>query len=79
MHAQINKILPMWIDLNIDKKMYFLYEWHLHVEYAYGIWCLFNPLRLTQNGHRFPYDIFKHIFLNENARITLQISLKFDP
>ena len=32
-----------------------------------------------QNGRHFADDIFKCIFLNENARISLNISLKFIP
>ena len=28
--------------------------------------CNINTLRPTQNGHGFPDDIFKAIFLNEN-------------
>ena len=29
------------------------------------------------NGHHFPDDIFKWIFLNENVWISINISLKF--
>ena len=36
-----------------------------------------DTLRLRQNGRRFPDDIFKCIFLNENVWITIRISLKF--
>ena len=36
-----------------------------------------NTLRPTQNGCQFPDDIFKWIFLNENAWISTKISLKF--
>ena len=32
-----------------------------------------------QNVRRFTDDIFKHIFLNENIRIWIEISLKFVP
>ena len=39
----------------------------------------FNTLRLRQNGRHFADDIFKCIFLNENAWISLKISLKFVP
>ena len=39
----------------------------------------FNTLRPRQNGRRFPDDIFKCIFLNENAWISIKISLKFVP
>ena len=38
-----------------------------------------NTLRPIQNGRRFADDIFKCIFLNENAWISLKISLKFVP
>ena len=38
-----------------------------------------NTLRPTQNGRQFPDDIFKCIFLNENAWISIKISLKFVP
>ena len=37
-----------------------------------------NTLRLRQNGRHFP-DIFKCIFLNENVKISIKISLKFFP
>ena len=39
----------------------------------------FNTLRPRQNGHHFPDDTFKRIFLNENIRISIKISLKFVP
>ena len=37
----------------------------------------FNSLRPRQNGRRFADDTFKHIFLNENVRISIKISMKF--
>ena len=40
---------------------------------------LLNSLRPRQNGRRFADDTFKRIFLNENVRISIQISLKFVP
>ena len=40
---------------------------------------LHNTLRPTQYGRRFADDTFKHIFLNENVRILIKISLKFVP
>ena len=40
---------------------------------------LFNTLRPRQDGRRFPDDIFKHIFWNENVIIFIKISLKFVP
>ena len=39
----------------------------------------FNTLRPRQNGRHFPDDIFKWIFANENAWISINISLKFVP
>ena len=38
-----------------------------------------NTLRSRQNGCHFPDDIFKCIFLNENVRISIKISLKLVP
>ena len=38
-----------------------------------------NTLRQRQDGRRFSDDIFKCIFLNENAGISLMKSLKFVP
>ena len=48
--------------------------WHHVCEYP-----LFNTLRLRQNGHNFPDNIFKCIFLNENMWISIAISKKFVP
>ena len=39
----------------------------------------FNTLRPNQNGRHFADDIFKCIFLNENAWISSKISLKIVP
>ena len=39
----------------------------------------FNTLRPRQNRRHYADDIFKSIFLNENARISLTISLKLVP
>ena len=38
-----------------------------------------NTLRPRQNGRLFADDCFKRIFLNENNRISIKISLKFVP
>ena len=38
-----------------------------------------NTLRPRQDGRHFADDIFKHIFLNENVWISINISLKFIP
>ena len=39
----------------------------------------FNTLRPRQDGRHLPDDIFKCIFLNENVKISIKISLKFVP
>ena len=43
----------------------------------YRAW--FHTLRPRQNGRHFADDTFKPIFLNENIRISIKISLKFVP
>ena len=40
---------------------------------------LFSRLRPKQNGRRFTDDTFKRIFLTENVRISIKVSLKFVP
>ena len=40
---------------------------------------LINTLRPRHYGRHFPDDIFKWIFVNENAWISINISLKFVP
>ena len=40
---------------------------------------LLNTLRPRQSGHHFAHDIFKRIFLKENVRISIEMSLKFVP
>ena len=42
-------------------------------------WCGLHTLRPRQNAHHFADNIFKCIFLNKNAWISLEISLKFVP
>ena len=39
--------------------------------------CMFNTLRPRQNGRLFEDDTFKRIFLDENIRMSIKISLKF--
>ena len=43
------------------------------------IWGCINTLRPRQNGRHFADDTFKRIFMNENVRISINISLKFVP
>ena len=41
--------------------------------------CCINTLRPRQNGRHFADDTFKRIFMNENVKISINISLKFVP
>ena len=40
---------------------------------------MFNTLRPRQNGRHFADDTFKCVFLSENVRVSIEISLKFVP
>ena len=48
-------------------------SWNVHAS------LLLNTLRPRQNGRHFADDTFKRIFMNENVRISIHISLKFVP
>ena len=50
-----------------------------HAVSSCGSMWYINTLRPRQNRRHFADDIFKSIFLNENTRISLKISLKFVP
>ena len=52
-------------------------RWGYTVTYEYRTDHI-NTLRPRQNGRHFD-DTFKRIFLNENVRIAIKISLKFVP
>ena len=38
-----------------------------------------NTLRPRQNGRHFADDAFNRVFVNENVRISIELSLKFVP
>ena len=40
---------------------------------------MINTLRPRQNGRHFADDTFNRIFVNENVRFSIKISLKFVP
>ena len=48
-------------------------------EKSKGILRNVNTLKPRQNGHHFSDDTSKRIFLNENIRISIEISHKFAP
>ena len=52
---------------------------HHHPILSKYIWVPFNTLRQRKNVRHFADGIFKRIFLDENAWISLNISLKFVP
>ena len=75
-------------DLPLDSFDTRVCQWSLHITSKYqacfmtNYWNTesvdgFNTLRPRQNGRHFADDIFKCIFLNENSRISIKISLKF--
>ena len=53
----------------------------ISADWGANIWSRIriNTLRPRQNGRLFADDTFKRIFLNENIRISIKISLKFVP
>ena len=52
-----------------------LFALHLVIITKSEIWIISRSL--TQNGRRFADDTFKCIFLNENVKISIKLSLKF--
>ena len=54
-------------------------EWRHMASYNLVNIVSVNTLRPRQNGHYFPDDMFKGIFLNENVSILITISVKFVP
>ena len=59
-----------YTSLQINKK-------RKHIADAWNV--RINSLRPRQNGCLFADDTFKHIFLNENIRISTKNSMKFVP
>ena len=75
--------LVMLLYISIDKHALI---WLIDITHALlckivtNSWLFFNnTLRPRQNDRRFADDIFKRIFLNENVRIAIEISMKFVP
>ena len=52
-----------------------------HTQHVFLFSCFFyvNTLRPRQYGRHFADDTFKRIFVNENVRISIKISLRFVP
>ena len=78
----------MWKSNVIKKKKKISYHfpcWPVAVKSCY-MWCAsfiiaqsLNTLRPRQNGRHFADDTFKRIPMNENVRVSTNISLKFVP
>ena len=77
-----------WVRINnlVQTEVTPVHEKRGYVSIALAIWCYqnkekwsINTMRPRQNGRHFADDIFKCIFLKENAWILIKISLKFVP
>ena len=53
-------------------------KWPSHSRQRFQLNC-FNTFRPRQSGRHFADDTFKRIFVNENVRISINISLTFVP
>ena len=51
----------------------------IHNIQDWALCFVLNTLGPRQNGHHFADYNFKRVFLNENIRISIEISLKFVP
>ena len=69
------------ITWSIGKPIEYVYAGEMNVGHDpyLLVVSLLNTLRPIQDGHIFPDDIFKWIFLTENVWIPIKISLKFVP
>ena len=66
-----------WMVIKVITTVHLKLHLRTKVMSPWGQWV--NTLRPRQDGRLFPDDIFKCIFLNENAWILLEILLKFVP
>ena len=73
-------LYPFWIFHNDHERchVYYFKEKCIHAWDNWGS-IRFNTLRPRQNGHNFADDTFKRIFMNENVKISINISLNFVP
>ena len=69
-----------YVNFNTSSNLFFSFHistYHSKPVMWYAI--ILNTLRPRPNGRHFADEIFKYIFLNENAWIAIKISLKFVP
>ena len=72
-------IIPLLLPINLSTANVNLKVSSYRHRAKPSIYNSLNTLRPRQNGRRFPDDILKRIFLNENCLILIKISLKFVP
>ena len=76
--GQVVDVILRIVTSRVIMFCYFLHNW-LWIEPWIKSVSNNYTLRPRQNGHYFPDNIFKYIFLNENIWIAIKISLKFVP
>ena len=69
----------VWRRIAVRRWYEDIVDWNGSCGRDHALQIPFNTLRPRQNGRRFADDTFKRIFLNENVRISIKISLKFVP
>ena len=80
---KMSNILVLGFGVHYTWGMTVMYKIHWnkphHISSGHQSYNVFNSLRPRQNGRRFADDTFKRIFLNENVRISIKISMKLFP
>ena len=78
----MHKHVRPWPEIWSCKHIQNFFQWWLITSlltHKSGATQILNTLRPKQNGRHFADDTFKCIFMNENVRISINISLKFVP
>ena len=78
-HKSTRTGLPGWINEWMNVRL--IFNMHPHATHPFLYFDTshrhINTLRPRQDGRHFAEDTFKRVFLNENIRILIKISLKF--
>ena len=73
-HVHAMNIRLQTIHQHLIKAIWWMCDLNLNRAQSIHFMCfVINTLRPGQNGRRFADDTFKHIFLNENVRISIKI------
>ena len=81
----ISHTLNRFVQERSATRQFFIIGGSIFSQPQHPMFTIFAILHIThiprprQNGRRFADDNFKRIFLNENVRISIEISLKFLP